>query len=82
MAHDHDDRCPDEPCGVGTKLAELAQRIDDVLGQTGNGAAVDCGAIEQRIADALGVVERGLDPANARGAIRELHLDEEEGQTW
>jgi hypothetical protein len=43
-----------------TKLAELAQRIDDELAQTGNGAAVDYGAIEQRMADALGEVERGL----------------------
>jgi hypothetical protein len=36
------------------------QRIDDELAQAGNGAAIDYGALEQRVADALGEVERGL----------------------
>jgi hypothetical protein len=43
-----------------TKLTELAQRIDDELVQNGSGAAIDYGAIEQRIADALSEFERGL----------------------
>jgi hypothetical protein len=43
-----------------TKLAELAQRIDGDLAQAGGGAAIDYGAPEQRAADALGEVERGL----------------------
>jgi hypothetical protein len=43
-----------------TRLAELTQRIDDELAQAGNGAAIDYGALEQRVADALGEVERGL----------------------
>jgi hypothetical protein len=43
-----------------TKLAELAQRIDDQLAQSAGGAAIDYGALEQRVADALGEVERGL----------------------
>jgi hypothetical protein len=43
-----------------TRLAELAQRIDDEIAQTGSGAAIDYGAVEQRIADALGAFERGL----------------------
>jgi len=43
-----------------TKLAELTQRIEDELAQAGNGAALDYGALEQRVADALGEVERGL----------------------
>jgi hypothetical protein len=51
---------PTNCAALCTKLAELAQRIDDELAQTGNGAAIDYGAIEQRIADALGEVERGL----------------------
>ena len=51
---------PTSCAALCTQLAELAQRIDDELTQTGNGAAVDYGAIEQRIADALGEVERGL----------------------
>jgi hypothetical protein len=32
-------------------LAELAQRIDDELAQAGSGAAVDYGALEQRVAE-------------------------------
>lgn len=51
---------PTSCAALCTKLAELAQRIDDELAQTGSGAAIDYGAIEQRIADALGEVERGL----------------------
>ena len=43
-----------------TWLAELTQRIDDELAQAGSGAAIDYGALEQRVADALGEVERGL----------------------
>jgi hypothetical protein len=43
-----------------TKLANLAQRIDDELAQAAGGAAIDYGALEQRVADALGEVERGL----------------------
>ena len=43
-----------------TKLAELTQRIEDELDQAGNGAALDYGALEQRVADALGELERGL----------------------
>ena len=43
-----------------TKLAELTQRIEDELAQVGSGAAIDYGALEQRVADALGEVERGL----------------------
>lgn len=47
-------------CAAFTKLAELAQRIDDEIAQAGHGAAIDYGALEQRVADALGEVERGL----------------------
>jgi hypothetical protein len=43
-----------------TKLAELTQRIEDDLAQAGSGAAVDYGAIEQLVAEALGEIERGL----------------------
>src|SRR3954469_8943832 len=43
-----------------SRLADLTQRIDEELAQAGNGAAIDYGAIEQRVADALGEVERGL----------------------
>jgi len=43
-----------------TKLVELTQRIEDELAQHGNGAAIDDGAIEQRVADALSEAERGL----------------------
>jgi len=43
-----------------TKLAELTQRIEDELDQAGSGAAIDYGALEQRVADALSEVERGL----------------------
>jgi hypothetical protein len=42
------------------KLTELAQRIDDEIAQAGSGAAFDYGALELRVADALGEVERGL----------------------
>src|SRR3954470_24919173 len=55
--NDHNNRCTDELC---TKLAELAQRIDDDLAKASGGAAIDYGALEQRVADALGEVERGL----------------------
>ena len=51
---------PTSCAALCTKLAELAQRIDDEIAQAGNGAAVDYGAIEQRAADALGEIERGL----------------------
>jgi hypothetical protein len=43
-----------------SKVADLAQRIDDEIAQAGSGAAVDYGALEQRVADALGDLERGL----------------------
>lgn len=55
---DHDDRGADEL--RGTKLAELTQRIDDQLAQAAGGAAIDYGALERRVADALGEVEHGL----------------------
>jgi hypothetical protein len=42
------------------KLAELAQRIDDDLAKASGGAAIDYAAVEQRVADALGEVERRL----------------------
>jgi hypothetical protein len=51
---------PTNCAALCTKLAELAQRIDDQLTQAAGGAAIDYGAIEQRVADALGEVERGL----------------------
>ena len=51
---------PTSCAALCTKLAELAQRIDDQLAQAGSGAAIDYGALEQRVADALGEVERGL----------------------
>src|ERR1043166_7538257 len=51
---------PTSCAAMCTKLAELTQRIEDELAQSGNGAAIDYGAIEQRVADALGEVERGL----------------------
>ena len=51
---------PTSCAALCTKLAELAQRIDDELAQAGSGAAIDYGALEQRVADALGEVERGL----------------------
>jgi hypothetical protein len=51
---------PTSCAALCTKLVELAQRIDDEVAQAGSGAALDYGALEQRIADALGEVERGL----------------------
>jgi uncharacterized protein involved in exopolysaccharide biosynthesis len=48
---------PTSCAALCTQLAELAQSIDDEIAQAGNGAAVHYGAIEQRIADALGGVE-------------------------
>jgi hypothetical protein len=51
---------PTSCAALCTQLAELAQRIDDELAQTGSGVAIDYGAVEQRIADALGAFERGL----------------------
>src|SRR5712672_162356 len=51
---------PTRCAALCTKLAELAQRIDDQLTQAAGGAAIDYGALEQRVADALGEVERGL----------------------
>jgi len=51
---------PTSCAALCTKLAELAQRIDDEIAQGGNGAAVDYGALEQRVAGALGELERGL----------------------
>src|SRR5262245_58919944 len=51
---------PTSCAALCTKLAELVQRIDDQLAQAVSGAAIDYGALEQRVADALGDVERGL----------------------
>jgi hypothetical protein len=51
---------PTSCAALCTKLAELTQRIEDELAQAGSGAAVDYGALEQRVADALGELERGL----------------------
>jgi hypothetical protein len=51
---------PTSCAALCTKLAELVQRIDDQLAQAASGAAIDYGALEQRVADALGEVERGL----------------------
>lgn len=51
---------PTSCAALCTRLAELTPRIDDELAQAGNGAAIDYGALEQRVADALGEVERGL----------------------
>jgi hypothetical protein len=51
---------PTSCAGLCAKLAELAQGIDDELAQMGSGAAIDYGALEQRVADALGEVERRL----------------------
>jgi hypothetical protein len=42
------------------KLTELAQRVDDELAQACNGAEIDYGALEQRVADALSEIGRGL----------------------
>jgi hypothetical protein len=50
------------------------QRIDDELAQTGSGAAIDHGAIEQGIADALGEFERGLDRNDVAHHGRGEHL--------
>jgi len=44
---------PTSCAALCTKLAELAQRIDAELAQAGSGAAIDYGALEQRVADAL-----------------------------
>jgi hypothetical protein len=43
-----------------TKLAELAQRIDEQLAQAAGGATLDDGSLEQHVADTLGELERGL----------------------
>jgi len=51
---------PTSCAALCTKLAELAQRIDDDLAKASGGAAIDYAAVEQRVADALGEVERGL----------------------
>jgi hypothetical protein len=51
---------PTSCAALCTKLAELAQRIDDQLAQAAGGAAIDYGALEQHVADALGEVECGL----------------------
>lgn len=51
---------PTSCAALCTKLAELVQRIDDQLAQAASGSAIDYGALEQRVADALGEVERGL----------------------
>jgi hypothetical protein len=51
---------PTSCAALCTKLAELAQRIDDQLAQAAGGAALDYGSLEQHVADALGEVERGL----------------------
>ena len=51
---------PTSCAALCTKLADLAQRIDDEIAQAGSGAAVDYGALEQRVADALGELERRL----------------------
>jgi hypothetical protein len=60
---------PTSYAALCTKFAELTQRIDDELGQAGNGAAIDYGATEQRVADALGEVERGLHARVLRASI-------------
>jgi hypothetical protein len=51
---------PTSCAALCAKLAELAQRIDDDLAKASGGAAIDYAAVEQRVADALGEVERGL----------------------
>jgi len=51
---------PTSCAALCTKLVELAQRIDDDLAKASGGAAIDYGALEQRVTDALGEVERGL----------------------
>lgn len=43
-----------------TKLVDLTQRIDEDVSKASGGAAIDYGMLELRIADVLGVVERGL----------------------
>lgn len=56
---------PTSCAALCTRLAELTQRIDDELAQAGSGAAIDYGALEQRVADALGEVERGTSSERA-----------------
>ena len=51
---------PTSCAALCTKLVELTQRIDDEIAHTDYGAAIDYGTLEQRVADALGEVERGL----------------------
>ena len=51
---------PTSCAALCTKLAELTQRIEDELDQAGSGAAIDYCALEQRVADELSEVERGL----------------------
>ena len=51
---------PTSCAALCAKLVELAQHIDDDLAQAGSGAAINYGAIEQRFAEALGEIERGL----------------------
>jgi hypothetical protein len=51
---------PTSCAALCAKLAELAQHIEDDLAQADSGAAIDYGAIEQRVAEALGEIERGL----------------------
>jgi hypothetical protein len=51
---------PTSCAALCTKLAELTQRIENEIAEAGSGAAIDYGALEQCIADALGEIERGL----------------------
>lgn len=50
---------PTSCAALCTTLAELTRRIDDEIDQASSGAAIDYGGLEQRVADALGEVERG-----------------------
>jgi hypothetical protein len=51
---------PTSYAALCTKLTELAQCLDNEIVQAGSGAAIDYGALEQRVTDALGDIERGL----------------------
>jgi hypothetical protein len=61
-----------------TKLAELTQRIEHEIAEAGSGAAIDYGALEQRVADALGEVERGLHA----GILARLDIDVPAIRVW
>lgn len=51
---------PTSCAALCTKLAELTQRIEEDLALSDSGAALDYGALEQRVAAVLGDIERGL----------------------